>query len=111
MTNKEAREQLQVLYGCRCLLTGIKTDKLQYHHILKKEYGGNATVSNGANLIDEIHKWVHSLENIDTELFWLVNESLDLYKQCLDLGHTELINQYESEVMPEALKRIRGTRR
>lgn len=106
MTNKEAREQLQVLYGCRCLLTGIKTDKLSFHHILKKEHGGKATVENGAQIINEIHCWLHNLENTDIELFNLVNETLDLYKQCTDLELVELIEQYESECMPEFRKKL-----
>ena len=107
MTNKEAREQLQVLYGCRCLLTNIKTNKLQYHHVIKKEHGGKATVANGAQIIDEIHQWLHSLEHTDMELYDLVNETLYLYKQCLDLNNEELINQYENECMPEFRKKIK----
>ena len=107
MTNKEAREQLQVLYGCRCLLTGIKTDKLSFHHILKKEHGGKATVDNGASIISDIHNWLHSLEHTDIELFDLVNETLDLYKQVMDLELTEFIKQYEDECMPEFRKKLR----
>lgn len=107
MTNKEAREQLQVLYGCRCLLTNIKTNKLQFHHLKKKQFGGKATVKNGAQLIAEIHQWTHSLEHTDMELFNLVNECLDLYKQCLDLGDEELMNQYETECIPEFRKKIK----
>lgn len=106
MTNKEAREQLQVLYGCRCLLTNIDTDKLTYHHLIKKSKGGRATVDNGVQLIAEIHQWTHSLEHTDMELYDLVNETLDLYKQCLDLGNEELINQYENECMPEFRKKL-----
>ncbi len=106
MTNKEAREQLQVLYGCRCLLTGINTDKLTYHHIIKKEHKSPTNVKNGAQLIAEIHQWTHRLEHTDMELYDLVNECLDLYKQCMDLGLTELIEQYENECMPEFRKKL-----
>lgn len=107
MTNKQARLKLQLLYGCRCLLTGIKTDELSYHHCkIKKEYGGQATVENGAQLIDEIHKWIHSLEHADMELYQLVNDCLDLYKQCIDKGLVDLIEQYETECMPEFRKKV-----
>mgnify|MGYP007049655042 CR=1 FL=1 len=107
MTNKQARLKLQILYGCRCLLTNIQTDKLTYHHLTKKEHGGKATVENGANLIREIHQWLHQLENSDIELYHLVNECLDLFKRVMSLGYTELIEQYETEVMPEARKKLR----
>lgn len=107
MTNKEAREKLQVLYGCRCLLTGIQTAKLSYHHLLKKQHGGKATVDNGAQLINDIHQWVHSLEHSDMELYDLVNECLDLYKQCIDLGLVDLVEQYETECIPEFRKKVK----
>ena len=107
MTNREARLKLQILYGCRCLLTNIQTSKLQYHHcLIKKCDGGEATVNNGAQLITEIHQWLHQLEHTDMELYDLVNETLDLYKQCLDLGNEELINQYENECMPEFRRKV-----
>lgn len=106
MTNKDAREQLQVLYGCRCLLTNLKGDRLTYHHLIKKSKGGKATIDNGAQIINEIHCWLHSLENVDMELFNLVNECLDLYKQCMDLELVELIEQYELECMPEFRKKL-----
>ena len=106
MRNKEARLKLQVLYGCRCLLTNIETDKLHYHHIKKKEHGGITTVANGAPLIKEIHQWLHSLEHTDIELYHLVNECLTYYKYCLDIEHSELINQFESECVPEFKKKV-----
>jgi hypothetical protein len=37
MTNKEARLKLQTLYRCRCLLTGIKTDKQEFDLIEQYE--------------------------------------------------------------------------
>lgn len=107
MTNKEARLKLQVLYGCRCLLTNLKGDRLTYHHLIKKSKGGKATVENGAQLIWEIHCWLHSLENVDMELFNLVNECLQHYKLCLDLQELKLIEQYEDECMPEFRKKLR----
>jgi hypothetical protein len=106
MRNREARLKLQTLYRCRCLLTGIKTDKLSYHHLLKKQHGGKATIDNGAQLIDEIHRWLHQLEHTDMELYDLVNECLDLYKQCIDKGLVDLTEQYETECMPEFREKV-----
>lgn len=101
MENLEAKIQISILYGCRCMLTGLKTKNLTYHHILKKEYGGKATVKNGADIITEIHQWLHNnIELNDRELFELINECLDLYKQCVDYGELELILQWEDECMP-----------
>ena len=48
MKNGEAKEQLILLYGCRCMLTNIKGKKgLTYHHLWKKVNGGKSTVENG----------------------------------------------------------------
>lgn len=100
MKNSQARGKLNIKYGARCLLTNIKLQKGSYHHIFKKEYGGQATVENGANLVEEIHQWLHSLEYYDIELFNLINECLRLYKRCLDTNNRELIEMYENECMP-----------
>ena len=107
MSNAKASEKLKILYGCRCLLTNTETDKLHYHHIKKKEHGGKATVANGANLIREIHQWLHQLEYSDIELYHLVNECLQYYKLCLDLQELKLIEQYETECIPEFRKKLR----
>jgi hypothetical protein len=102
MTNRMCREKLNLLYGCRCLLTNIKTkNELTFHHLLKEEYGGRATIENGANLINTIHEWLHNeIEPSDKELFNLINECLELYKKCLDKGLIDLSTQYEQECMP-----------
>lgn len=101
MSNKGAKETLKTLYGCRCMLTNTKTSKLQFHHIEKKEYGGQATAENGANVVDGIHKFIHEQERNDRELFYLINDCLLCYKECIDRGLTELVEEYECEVMPE----------
>lgn len=105
MTNKEARLKLQVLYGCRCLMTE-KNSELTYHHLEKVEHGGVATVSNGAVLTNEAHQWLHSLEYTDVELYELVNECLRLYKKCLDLNQEHLAEQYEEECVKEFRKKL-----
>ena len=101
MSNKQVREALALLYGFRCMLTGIQTKDLSYHHITKKEHKGKATIENGSNLHPKIHEWFHNIVELkDKELFYLINECLMLYKKCLDLEKKELIDMYESEIMP-----------
>lgn len=107
MTNKDARKQLQALYGCRCLLTNIKTNKLQYHHITKKEFDGVTDVENGACLIREIHEWLHNLEKSDIELYHLINDCLVCYKKAIDLDKKELIQQYETDCVPRFKEKAR----
>ena len=75
-SNKNARKELERLYGKECFIeklhlrTGKKehyTSKgqrermkqLTYHHIKPKSQGGKATVENGALLSAENHAWFH----------------------------------------------------
>lgn len=113
MGNRECRVKLKILYGCRCLLTGLKTESKKnqtLHHIVKKESGGKTTVENGAILIDKIHRWLHSLEHSDTELYKLVNECIELYKKCLDKEEKELMDQWKKEVQPLFRERMRDVK-
>jgi len=111
MTNKHAKNLIINKYGCKCFMTGVvltKPSDLSFHHILKKQHGGRATVENGANLIYEIHQWLHNnIESKNKEMFYLINECLKLYKKCLDLNKTELINEYEEEIMPLFREKIK----
>lgn len=109
MTNKHAKRLLINKYGCRCMLTGIKVDKLTYHHTtVKVEHGGKTSIQNGSNLSDEIHRWLHcAIEHKDKELYLLINECLQLYKECLDANNTELIEEYENEIMPLFREKIK----
>ena len=100
-SNAPARKNLEVLYGCRDMLTGIK-GQMTFHHLFKKADGGRSTIKNGALLIKQTHAWLTNMEYEDIELYNLVNECLDLYKQCIDYGNIDLIKQYENEVMPKA---------
>lgn len=103
MTNSTVKNLLINKEGCKCLLTGYYVDKSQltYHHIEKKEWGGKATVENGANLIGQIHSWLHcAIEYNDKELFILINECLLLYKQCMEQDKTELVEMFENECQP-----------
>jgi hypothetical protein len=101
-SNKVAKKLLELKYGKRCMLTGLYTSKLSYHHTAqKKEDGGRATEENGTNLLPLIHQWLHNdIEHNDIEKYWLINECLILYKMSLDLQNRELIDEYEQDLMP-----------
>lgn len=70
-SNKKARQALERIYGKGCFIermgirsiAGAKTiDKqITYHHLRKREHGGETSVENGANLAWGNHKWLHSL--------------------------------------------------
>lgn len=98
--NKKCNALLALKYGKKCMLTGRK-DFNTYHHIEKACEGGRATIENGGRLHDKIHQWVHIIENIDPELYDLVNECIILYKLCVDRNEKELLKQYNEEVVPE----------
>ena len=75
MSNKRAKERLIQLYGAECFIEKLQLRKdteprrytskgqrkrmkqLTYHHIREKQYGGKATVENGALLSTENHIW------------------------------------------------------
>lgn len=75
MSNKRAKEKLIELYGAECFIEKLHLRKdteprqytskgqykrmkqLTYHHIREKQYGGKATVENGAILSEENHIW------------------------------------------------------
>lgn len=103
-SNRSARKKLEVLYGLRDMLTMLECKRPSFHHIIKKENGGIASIKNGALLDNETHNWLHSLEHTDIELYNLINECLILFKKCFDLGETELLEEYELEVVPEVKK-------
>lgn len=107
--NKSAREALVALYGARCMLTGIKTKRLTYHHALKKRAeGGDESVKNGALLINKSHEWLHgTIELNDLELYDLINECLDLYKKCKDKELRELERQFEEEVQVKIAQKVK----
>lgn len=75
-SNKRAKERLIERYGgidfldqmhvkvpeCKTYKSkGMKKrmQQLTYHHICEKQYGGKATVENGALLTEEHHIWLH----------------------------------------------------
>ena len=94
--NQRAREELEILYGAKCMLTGW-SERLSYHHLIIKACdGGQSTVENGALLNREVHTFLHSEENRNKQLYNELNECLILYKLCLELNETECLNEWEA---------------
>ena len=104
MNNREVREQLQALYGARCMLTNSESN-LTYHHIKKKCRGGCNDIDNGALLNRIIHSFLHSLERNDPTLYEEINEALILYKMCVDGNKTECLEEWQA-VQEQARKKI-----
>lgn len=104
------RATLLTLYGYRDMLTGQEISDFRsasFHHIDKDEFGGAYSVENGAMLLRPTHDYVHNeIEAKDPDLFDLLTECLILYKYCLDNNYTELIEQFQAEVQPEAKKLV-----
>ena len=110
MNNRTAREQLEILYGSRCMLTKLKY-ALTYHHLIKREHGGTSTIENGCIATHDIHNFIHTLEHHDHELFDLINECVELYKKCVDAGLIDLVEEWEECIVPEFQKKLKGNSR
>ena len=99
MSNKRARKKLIKLYGAECFIEKLhlRTDteprqytskgqykrmkQLTYHHIREKQYGGKATVENGAILSEENHIWFNEQSK---EAQKQMNELFQQYKQSVE---------------------------
>lgn len=104
--NQIARMTLEELYGARCMLTG-QCGRLTYHHIVKKCDGGKATVSNGAPLCREAHDLLHYYEMKNRERYEALNDALDMYKKCMDLGLDNCLEDFEI-VQEQVLKLVKS---
>lgn len=93
--NQAVRKELEMLYGAKCMLTDSK-ERLNYHHIDKKEHGGKETVENGFLINREAHDFLHNLENTDWELYDEIWEAIQCYKLCVIWGDTESLNEWEA---------------
>lgn len=104
-SNKTVRRNLEKLFGKRCMLeaSGIRyvprheririkgykkiQEEVTYHHLIKKEYGGKATIENGALLKRYNHDWLHTLPIEQQEQ---VNNRLREFKlSLLEIGYEE----------------------
>jgi len=102
-SNRVIKRQMIDIYGAVDMLTGFEADEreLTYHHLEKREYGGQQTIENGAVLLREMHQWLHAMEMYYPDIFDLVNDCLMGYKNAIDTNNINLISQYWEEVLPE----------
>lgn len=99
MSNKRAKERLIQLYGAECFIEKLHLRKdteprrysskgqykrmkqLTYHYIKERQYGGKATVENGALLSAENHEWFNK-QSKETQR--QMNELFQKYKQSVE---------------------------
>ena len=99
MSNKRAKERLIQLYGAECFIEKLHLRKdteprkytskgqrkrmkqLTYHHIKERQYGGKATVENGALLSAENHEWFNKQSK---EAQKQMNELFQRYKASIE---------------------------
>lgn len=99
MSNKRAKERLIQLYGAECFIEKLHLRKdteprrysskgqykrmkqLTYHHIKERQYGGKATVENGALLSAENHEWFNKQSK---EAQKQMNELFQKYKESAE---------------------------
>ena len=110
MSNKRAKEKLIELYGAECFIEKLHLRKdteprqytskgqykrmkqLTYHHIREKQYGGKATVENGAILSEENHIWFNEQSK---EAQRQMNELFQRYKQSVECS-VEFVDNLET---------------
>ncbi|MGN1327648.1 MAG: hypothetical protein ACI4VQ_06225 [Clostridia bacterium] len=106
-SNKRAKQRLIELYGEECFIDKLHLRKgnnkkyksngqrkrmkqLTYHHIIKKENGGKATVENGALLSAENHEWFNQQSPIEQAR---LNNIFQQYKMgILEINNGKIIN-------------------
>lgn len=99
MSNKRAKQKLIELYGSECFIEKLhlrvdteprrytskgqrkRMKQLTYHHIREKQYGGKATVENGAILSEENHIWFNEQSK---EAQKQMNELFQKYKHSVE---------------------------
>lgn len=95
---KHIVRQMIALYDLKntkiCFM-GYKLDKqANYHHIIKKEYGGETSIKNGAVINDYAHDYLHVIETYDLEMFAYLNRILQKENEqgCLSLQYLRTID-------------------
>lgn len=110
MSNKKAKERLIQLYGAECFIEKLhlridteprrytskgqrkRMKQLTYHHIQERQYGGKATVENGAILSEENHIWFNEQSK---EAQRQMNELFQRYKQSVECS-VEFVDNLET---------------
>lgn len=81
---REETKQLVEYYGIDDGLDWLnfpitRTRELQFHHIKKKADGGRMVFTNGAILTPEAHKFLHTIERYDIEIYNAIKRMFQLY--------------------------------
>ena len=56
----------------------ITKDNANFHHLIKKENGGEQTINNGAILSEVGHRYLHIIESKEIHLYLAINEVLKI---------------------------------
>ena len=89
----------------------VKKD-LTYHHILKREDGGKATIDNGALLMPAGHQYLHLIEYKDIETYIAINKIFEIVNSQRSepvLEQREII-EYLLRLFEEKHKRDKGSK-
>ena len=110
MSNKRAKERLIQLYGAECFIEKLhlrndteprrysskgqykRMKQLTYHHIKERQYGGKATVENGALLSAENHEWFNKQSK---EAQKQMNELFQEYKHSVECS-VEFVDELDT---------------
>lgn len=57
----------------------VKPRDLQFHHIQKKADGGTMDLNNGAILTPDAHRFLHTIERYDYEIYTAIKKMFELY--------------------------------
>lgn len=81
---REETKQLVSFYGIDDGLDWLNfpirdPKELQFHHIKKKEHGGTVDLENGAILTPTAHKFLHTIERYDIDIYNGITKMFKLY--------------------------------
>lgn len=66
-----------------------KKEDLTFHHIIKREHGGKAEVSNGALLLKKSHNYLHVIEYKDLSIYIAINKIFKIINSQLEEPNLE----------------------
>lgn len=85
ITTEEEKENLRTIKGYKKL-----NRKITYHHIFEKQYGGEVSIENGANLASYNHEWLHQQT---PEVKEKINKQLQEFKKQLDVAEMKVTDR------------------
>ncbi len=91
-------EELLFLTKGKCLLSleeETKFDRMSYHHLEKRCFGGPKTYDNGVPLLRSMHDFLNIIEDNDRNLYCELNCALDAIKEALKMD--EMLREIYTE--------------